>query len=376
MRWLAAIAAAAGGTRPARRACWPRRSRASGSRRRSAPCRGTAAARRPRGLPANEPKAVWIRAELSSRLPCVIITPLGAAVEPEVYWRKASVPAVAPGSIHRPANSSSSEPSSVQSTSTPSSSGTPAAHRAASFPWEAACQDRARPGVGDDGPQPRHRPVEPGQMSGDGHDSGIEAAEERRDELEPGRVEQQGRARRRPAGPATGTATARARRSSSPRVNVTAAPVLAVGEKGKQVRVGYVGGATTEEIDQASPIGLRSLGVQIMTSPCFVHPLPEALAGACPSRPPRCTPGTPPSAPPCPRLSNPAGGSRSANQIEYCSSSFTTTLYILISSLVIVLSLLVPRHAHRAIIPSPPGDSSPERGGDVPAHPRKWSARR
>ncbi len=35
-------------------------------------------------------------------------------------------------------------------------------------------------------------------MSGHGHDSGIEAAEERRDELEPGRVQQQG-ALRRPA---------------------------------------------------------------------------------------------------------------------------------------------------------------------------------
>ena len=66
----------------------------------------------------------------------MIITPLGVAVEPEVYWRNASVPFVAPGSIHRPANWSTSESSSVQSNSTPSSGGTPATHRAKSLAWE------------------------------------------------------------------------------------------------------------------------------------------------------------------------------------------------------------------------------------------------
>src|SRR5271156_4525238 len=83
-----------------------------------------------------EPNADWIRAELSSRLPCVIITPLGVAVEPEVYWRKASVPAVAPGSTHRSANLSSSDTMSEQSTTASSSPGNPADHRGASFVWD------------------------------------------------------------------------------------------------------------------------------------------------------------------------------------------------------------------------------------------------
>jgi hypothetical protein len=37
------------------------------------------------------PQAACIRAEFSIKLPWVTMTPLGAAVEPEVYWRNASV---------------------------------------------------------------------------------------------------------------------------------------------------------------------------------------------------------------------------------------------------------------------------------------------
>ena len=46
------------------------------------------------------PKARWMMAELWSRLPWVSSTPLGTAVEPEVYWMKASVPGVTSGGRH------------------------------------------------------------------------------------------------------------------------------------------------------------------------------------------------------------------------------------------------------------------------------------
>src|SRR5580704_3953709 len=73
--------------------------------------------------------------------------------------------------------------------------------------------------------------------------------------------------------------------------------------------------------------------------------------------------------PSLPTSFQPAGGSRSTNQIEYCSSSLTTTLQVLISSFVIVLSLLGPRHARRATIPEPAPGSSREREGDVRLRP-------
>jgi hypothetical protein len=38
-----------------------------------------------------EPSAFWIATELCRRLPCVMTTPLGSPVEPEVYCRKATV---------------------------------------------------------------------------------------------------------------------------------------------------------------------------------------------------------------------------------------------------------------------------------------------
>ena len=96
-------------------------------------------------------------------------------------------------------------------------------------------------------------------MSGDGHDSGIEAAEERRDEVEPGRVQQQGAPAVQPEIPQAD------RQGACTAVELAArdrhrCAVLAVGEKGKQGRVGFRGGATTEEIDEAGPFGPRHLG--------------------------------------------------------------------------------------------------------------------
>ena len=38
---------------------------------------------------ASWPKARWIIRSLARRLPCVTMTPLGSAVEPDVYWRNA-----------------------------------------------------------------------------------------------------------------------------------------------------------------------------------------------------------------------------------------------------------------------------------------------
>src|SRR5437868_817689 len=51
-------------------------------------------------------KCSWIKAELCNRLAWVSITPLGAAVEPEVYWSSARVEGVRAGRHHAPASSS------------------------------------------------------------------------------------------------------------------------------------------------------------------------------------------------------------------------------------------------------------------------------
>lgn len=59
----------------------------------------------PRVLPVVR-NARWIRAELCSRLPCVSTTPRGAEVEPEVYWRNATVSAPTDGCAHSPASDS------------------------------------------------------------------------------------------------------------------------------------------------------------------------------------------------------------------------------------------------------------------------------
>ncbi len=127
--------AAAGTTREIE-TCSTRRSRRSESPLRLAPCRGTAAARGPRAS-ADDPKHAWMRAELSTTLPWVIATPLGFAVEPEVYWRKASVSRVAHWSVHCLARLSAAVPlapsRSVYSTASPARSGTPANHRAESL---------------------------------------------------------------------------------------------------------------------------------------------------------------------------------------------------------------------------------------------------
>src|SRR5215471_7309704 len=60
-------------------------------------------------------------AELWRVLPCVRTTPFGAAVEPEVYWMKATESAVTPGSLHVSAPSGPS--SSLASHGTETSSG-------------------------------------------------------------------------------------------------------------------------------------------------------------------------------------------------------------------------------------------------------------
>src|SRR4051794_16225708 len=67
------------------------------------------------------PKKRWISPRLCSRLACVSITPRGLAVEPEVYWRKASAaPPRGPG-VH--ASAIASATSAVASQRTASSEG-------------------------------------------------------------------------------------------------------------------------------------------------------------------------------------------------------------------------------------------------------------
>ena len=95
----------------------------------------------------------------------MIITPLGAAVEPEVYWRKASVSRScaridpAPGPLVR-SPASSSVTSTVHALGAPARRPPTAARPSLS---KLLVRTAAGLGVDDDGPQPRHRPVEPGR---------------------------------------------------------------------------------------------------------------------------------------------------------------------------------------------------------------------
>ena len=66
----------------------------------------------------------------------MIITPLGAPVEPEVYWRKASVSRLAPGSDQLSGDGPSSPPSSVMRQGMPRSSGMASCQRGASLRCE------------------------------------------------------------------------------------------------------------------------------------------------------------------------------------------------------------------------------------------------
>src|SRR4051794_31037626 len=77
-----------------------------------------------------DPKHARIVAELSRRLPWVIITPRGAAVEPDVYWRKARSSRPARGSDQR--SDSPRATASVARRGRPARAGTPEAQRSES----------------------------------------------------------------------------------------------------------------------------------------------------------------------------------------------------------------------------------------------------
>ena len=118
------------------------------------------------------------------------ITPLGSAVEPEVYWRKASVsrpdPGVAPVVGTVVAERVGGQV--VQAGELGDLLG-PARDVG---PLRRGGQDRPGPGLRHDRAEPGHRPVDPGQVRRHGDGPGVEAAEERGHEVQPRRVEQQG----------------------------------------------------------------------------------------------------------------------------------------------------------------------------------------
>ena len=120
----------------------------------------------------------------------MIITPFGAAVDPDVYCRNASVSPSRSGAFQRSASPSSTE--SVASCDSPARSGTPATHRSASASKSAGGQDGRGTRVGHDRLQSGHGTIGPGQVRGDGDDARVEAAEEGGDEVEPRRIEQEG----------------------------------------------------------------------------------------------------------------------------------------------------------------------------------------
>ena len=123
------------------------------------------------------------------------ITPFGAAVEPDVYWRKASDS----GSGSKAAAASPAALGalrvSVGSHRRPASSGaTASSPRGSTAPARIASVVSAARGrrVPRDRPQPRLRAVvRTRRIGGDRHHPGVQAAEEGDDEVEPRRVEQQ-----------------------------------------------------------------------------------------------------------------------------------------------------------------------------------------
>ncbi len=120
----------------------------------------------------------------------MIITPLGTAVEPEVYWRNARLCRPMPGSDQPSARSSGT--ASTPSHCTCRRAGTWARHwRVRRGAQAARRQEGVGPGVVDDRLEPGHRPVRPRHRGRDRDGPRVKAAEERRDEVEPRRKDEQ-----------------------------------------------------------------------------------------------------------------------------------------------------------------------------------------